>query len=149
VFGDGSCRLQPIFVDDLARLAVEATASSENLVRDATGPETFTYRELASTIGQAIGRPRPIVGLPPWLGVAFARLVGQVVGDVVVTPEEVAGLMQGLLATSSPPAGTTALSRWVRQNRETLGRRYSSDLARRRDRHRSYEELRTGQPTRR
>jgi len=67
-----------------------------------------------------------------------------VVGDVVVTPEEVAGLMQNFLVTDSPAAGQTALSHWVPQHRETLGRRYSSELARRRDRRRSYEELRMG-----
>ena len=94
VFGDGTYRLQPIFVDDLARLAVEAAGWSENVVRDAIGPETFTYRELVSVIGNAIGRPRPIVSIPPGLGVALGRLVGLFVGDVVVTREEVAGLMQ-------------------------------------------------------
>jgi NADH dehydrogenase len=67
-----------------------------------------------------------------------------VVGDVVVTPEEVAGLMQNLLVTSSPPAGHTALSQWVLQHRESLGRRYSSELARRRDRHKTYDDLRMG-----
>ena len=144
VFGDGSYKLQPMFVDDLARLAVEAAISSENLVRDAIGPETFTYRALVSFIAKAIGRPRPILKIPPGLGVAIGRLVGMVVGDVVVTPEEVAGLMQNLLVTSSQPAGQTALSEWVLQHRDSLGRRYSSELARRRDRLKTYEELRTG-----
>lgn len=144
VFGDGNYKLQPIFVDDLARLAVEAAGSSGNLVRDTIGPETFTYRNLVSVIGDAIGRQRPVVSIPPGLGVAFGRLVGMVVGDVVVTPDEVAGLMQNLLVTSSPPAGNTALSQWVLQHRESLGRRYSSELARRRDRHKTYEELRMG-----
>jgi NADH dehydrogenase len=142
VFGDGSYKLQPIFVDDLARLAVDASGSSERLVRDAIGPETFTYRELVSVIGAAIGCQRPVVSIPPALGVAVGRLVGLVVGDVVVTAEEVAGLMQNLLVTSSPPAGNTALSQWIGENREALGRRYSSELARRRDRQRTYEQLR-------
>ena len=144
VFGDGNYKLQPIFVDDLARLAVEAAGSPENVVRDAIGPETFTYRELVSVIGKAIGRPRPIVSIPPGLGVALGRLVGLFVGDVVVTREEVAGLMRNLLVTASPPAGRTALSQWVLAHRDTLGRSYSSELARRRDRRRSYDELRLG-----
>ncbi len=144
VFGDGNYRLQPIFVDDLAMLAVEAAGSSENVVRDAIGPETLTYRELVSVIGRAIGRERPIVRIPPGLGVALARLVGLVVRDVVITQEEVAGLMQNLLVTSSPPAGSTTLSQWVRQHGESLGRHYSSELARRRDRHKTYEELQAG-----
>lgn len=144
IFGDGSYRLQPIFVDDLARLAVGEAASSENMVLDATGPETFTYRELVKAIGRAIGRERPLVNIPPGLGVAFGRLVGVVAGDVVITPEEVAGLMQNLLVTTSPPVGQTALSQWVLEHRSSLGRRYSSELARRRDRQKPYEQLRKG-----
>ncbi len=142
VFGDGNYRLQPIFVDDLAQLAVEASGASGNSVRDAIGPETFTYRQLVLVIGEAINRRRPIVSIPPGLGVAVGRLVGLVVGDVVVTPEEVTGLMQNLLVTDSPPAGHTALSQWVLQHRDSLGHRYSSELARRRDRRKSYDELR-------
>ena len=121
---------------------MEAAQSSDDFVRDAIGPETFTYRKLVSVIGEAIGRRRPIVSIPPWVGLAIGRLVGRVVGDVVVTPEEVAGLMQNRLVTPSPPAGDTALSQWVLQHRDSLGRRYSSELARRRDRQKSYEELR-------
>jgi NADH dehydrogenase len=142
VFGDGTYKLQPIFVDDLARLAVDAAGSPDNLVRDAIGPETFTYRQLVSVIGKAIGRDRPIVSIPPRLGLAFGRLLGMLMRDVVVTREEIAGLMQNLLVTPSPPGGVTALSEWVVQHHETLGRRYSSELARRRDRTKTYEELR-------
>lgn len=142
VFGDGSYKLQPIFVDDLAELAVDAAGSSENAVIDAIGPETFTYRELVAVIGKAIGRRRPIMGITPAVGIAFGRLLGRIVGDVVITPEEVAGLMQNRLMTTSPPTGHTPLSQWVRTHHDVLGRRYSNELARRRDRRRSYEDLR-------
>ncbi len=131
VFGDGSYRLQPMFVDDLAALAVEAASSRSDLVVDAIGPETFTYRELVSVIGEAIGRKRPIVNIPPAFGVAVGRIVGMLVRDVIVTKDEVAGLMQNMLVTSSPPAGTTRLSQWAMEHRDSLGRRYSSELARR------------------
>ncbi len=144
VFGDGSYKLQPIFVDDLAALAVDAADSQHDSVVDAIGPETFTYRELVSLIGRAIRRQRPIASISPRLGVAVGRLVGVFVRDVVVTSEEVAGLMQNLLVTSSAPAGTTPLSQWVVQNQDTLGRRYSNELARRRDRTNTYEDLRLG-----
>ena len=46
VFGDGQYRLQPIYVDDLAKLAVEQGRRDANTIIDAIGPETFTYREL-------------------------------------------------------------------------------------------------------
>jgi NADH dehydrogenase len=64
-----------------------------------------------------------------------------VLGDVVVTREEIAGLMAGLLSVDGPATGQTRLSDWVRQHADTLGRRYASELARRRDRRRAYREL--------
>ncbi|HEY9175294.1 MAG TPA: NAD(P)H-binding protein, partial [Verrucomicrobiae bacterium] len=51
VFGDGQYRLQPIYVDDLAALAVEQGRATENVIVDAIGPETFTYRELVRQLG--------------------------------------------------------------------------------------------------
>ncbi|MGD1085653.1 MAG: NAD(P)H-binding protein, partial [Verrucomicrobiota bacterium] len=64
VFGDGSYRLQPIHVDDLAGLAVAEGMRSEDVILNAIGPETFTYRELVQAVAAAIGRPRPLVGVP-------------------------------------------------------------------------------------
>jgi uncharacterized protein YbjT (DUF2867 family) len=138
VFGDGTYRLQPIYVDDLAALAVEQGQKQEDRVIDAIGPETFTYRQLVSTIGRLIGRPRPVISLPPSLGYAAVWLIGQLVGDVLITRDEVAGLMQDLLYTSSPPAGATRLTAWVQEHAETLGRYYASELKRRRNRKAPY-----------
>lgn len=141
VFGDGNYRLQPIYVDDLAELAVQYGQIEENVVIDAIGPETFTYRELVRTIAEAIGVNRPIISVPPFVGLLVAKLVGYLVKDMVITREEIEGLMANLLVTSSSPAGKTRLSEWARENAEHLGRRYASELARRRDRERSYEEM--------
>lgn len=134
VFGDGRYRVQPIYVDDLAALAVEQGASRVNAIINAIGPETFSYRELVECIGRAIGKRRPIVSTPPWFGYAASRIVGKLVGDVVVTRDEIRGLMAGLLAVDAPPAGTTSLTQWAKANAETLGRSYASELARRKRR---------------
>jgi uncharacterized protein YbjT (DUF2867 family) len=134
VFGSGEYRLQPIFVDDLARLAVEQGVVGADTTIDAIGPETFTYRELVRTIGEAIGRPRPIVSVPPSVGYAAAWVMGRVVGDVIVTKTEIEGLMADLLWVPSPPAGSTRLSQWARDHSAALGVHYSNELARRRDR---------------
>ena len=138
VFGDGQYRLQPIYVDDLAALAVQQGANRDNVVINAIGPETFTYRELVAAVGRAIGHQRPILSVPPWLGYAVSRLGGWFVGDVIVTKDEIRGLMAGLLSVDAPPAGETVLSEWVRANAQTLGRNYSSELARRTDRTSAY-----------
>jgi len=141
VFGGGRYKLQPIFVDDLARLAVDEGAAAGCRSIDAVGPETFTYRELVQAIGRIIGKPRPILPVPPALGYLFAAVLGRIVGDTIVTREEIEGLMQNLLFTNSPPAGETRLTDWARQNAATLGIRYASELARRRDRAKAYERL--------
>jgi NADH dehydrogenase len=134
VFGNGEYRLQPIHVDDLASLAVEQGAKRENVTVDAIGPETFTYKELVKTIGAAIGKKRPGIPVPPLLGLAAGAILGKCVGDVMITHEEIKGLMADLLFVDSPPAGTTRLTDWIQEYADTLGRRYTSELARRKDR---------------
>lgn len=141
VFGDGSYRLQPIHVDDLARLAVEEGLGEENKIIDAIGPETFTYRELAKEIGDIIGCSRPIISVSPKLGFLAGSLIGKLMGDTFITREEIMGLMGELLYTTSAPAGETKLSEWAREHADHLGQEYASELARRRDRQLAYENV--------
>lgn len=137
--GYGRYRLQPIHVDDLARLAVEQGAQRANVVVNAIGPETFEYRELVRMIAQAIGVKRLLVPLPPDMVFAAGWAVGKLMGDVMVTRAEIGGLVAGLLCVEAPPAGTTSLSGWVREHADSLGRRYASELARRKNREAAYE----------
>lgn len=144
IFGDGSYRLQPIHVDDLASLAVEQAQATKNTIIDAIGPETFTFKELVATIAEAIGKRRPLISISPDLGYAAAKVIGLFVGDVFLTREEIRGLMRELLYTDSPPTGVTRLTDWVWLHKHTLGMRYASELARRRDRRKSYLSLKGG-----
>ena len=132
VFGDGAYKLQPIHVEDFAAVAVREAFESGNRTIEAIGPETFTYCELARTLGEIIGCRRPIFGVPPWFGYAAGRFVGWWHRDEFVTREEVIGLMENRLFVDAPPAGTTKLTGWARQHAATLGRTYASELARRR-----------------
>jgi NADH dehydrogenase len=131
VFGDGNYRLQPIYVDDLAKLAVEQAQAKQDCILDSIGPETFTYRELVQTISSIIGVNRLIVSVTPTLGYWAGWLIGKLLGDVLITRDEIIGLMQNLLYTTSPPIGTTMLTQWVRQHSSTLGVHYQSELRRR------------------
>jgi uncharacterized protein YbjT (DUF2867 family) len=131
VFGDGRYRLQPLYVDDLASLAVEQSRMTASSVIDAIGPETFTFRELVATIGGLIGKRRPIVSVPPVLAYGAGKMIGWAMNDVFITRDEIAGLMANLLCTASPPAGATRLTEWIRANAAELGKRYASELARR------------------
>ena len=141
VFGSGDYKLQPIHVDDFAALAVEQGRASTDTIIDAIGPETFSYRDLVALLGRIIGKPRPIVSVPPWLGYWGATVMGWALRDVLLTREEIAGLMANLLVTNSPPSGPTKLSDWARENAADLGRHYASELERRRNRSESYDRL--------
>jgi uncharacterized protein YbjT (DUF2867 family) len=134
IFGGGDYKLQPIYVDDLARAAVEKAAGEGDETIEAIGPETFTYRELVATIGRILGVRRPIVSVPPQVGYWCCRLLGRLVRDVVITREEIRGLMEGRLYVDAPALGTTKLTDWIARHKDTLGRRYTSEMARRVDR---------------
>jgi NADH dehydrogenase len=57
-------------------------------------------------------------------------LIGYVVKDVVITKDEIQGLMSNLLVSESPPTGQTHLSEWLEQNANRVGASYISDLQR-------------------
>jgi NADH dehydrogenase len=71
-----------------------------------------------------------IVHLPPALGLLAARLLGWLVRDVLVTRDEIVGLMANLLVSSQPSACPTRLSGWLKTHGAALGLHYHSELAR-------------------
>ena len=139
VFGGGNYHFQPIYVDDLAKLAVEAGKQAEDMEMYALGPDVFTYRELVDTIGQIIGCKRPVLPLPAFVGYISAWFIGLLMRDVFATREELDGLMADLLyVKGAVPTATTSLKDWVKEHKDSLGQHYSSELARRRDLNKPY-----------
>ena len=132
IFGEGNYRLQPIYVNDFATLAVEQGEKSENTIINAIGPETFSYRELVTEIGDIINKKRPFVSVSPFIGYCLALIIGKFVHDIMITKDEIEGLMDDLLYVDAPPAGNTKLTEWARENASILGKQYESELARRR-----------------
>ncbi len=126
--GDGAYRLQPMFVDDMAALAVAQAKRTENVIIDAVGPETYSFDDLVRLIARAVGSRARIVHLPAPIALALSRLIGVVVRDVVLTPDEVAGLTSNLLVTGSAASGTKKLSDWLHSHSHSVGRRYASEL---------------------
>src|SRR6185503_13152781 len=105
--GDGSYGIQPVYIEDLADLAVEGVYSKDNYVIDAVGPDSYTFKELVELIGEKIGAKRPIISVPPRLALLAAQFLSICVKDILLTPEEVDGLMAGLLVSKEPPTGHT------------------------------------------
>ena len=131
LFGDGNYRLQPIYVDDLGKLAVKYGQNNENIILDAIGPESYTYREWVEKIGRIIGKSRPVLPMRPRLAFLVGWIIGKFKKDVMITWPEVQGLMDGLLYVDSPPTGQTKLTTWAEEHAESLGRHYASELNRR------------------
>ena len=141
VFGDGKYKLQPMHVDDFADLAIECADRENDFTADAVGPETFEYRDLVRTIGEIIGVRRPIVSVSPGIGYSVTKLINPFVRDVIITREEIEGLMRGLLFSNGTRTGRTPLSDWTREHRDELGRRYASEVGRRIKRDVAYEKV--------
>jgi NADH dehydrogenase len=59
-----------------------------------------------------------------------ARALGLLVRDVVLTPEEIDGLMAGLLVSHERPLGQIDLTRWLEDTGASIGRTYANELQR-------------------
>jgi NADH dehydrogenase len=128
--GDGQYGIQPIHVEDMARLAVEASKAQDNQIMDAVGPEKFTFEELVQLVAQAVGSRAVIFKAPPALALAVSQAISLFVGDVMLTQDEVAGLLADLLVSADPPTGTIKLSAWLAENAHLMGARYASEVGR-------------------
>lgn len=128
--GDGEYRLQPIFVEDYASLAVELGSGAENCLLDAVGPDIFTFNQLVALIAESLHRRPWLVHLPPSLVLPLSGVIGWWMKDVTLTWDEYRGLSAGLLVSAQAPTSRTRLSDWLTANAQRVGRQYASELAR-------------------
>ena len=128
--GSGEYGVQPVSVDDVAGIAVKAARQAEDMAIDAVGPETFTFEGMVRLIARKIrARPR-VLHTPPVAVALLSRLTGYAVRDVVLTRDEIEGLMAGLLVSDDPPTGSTRLTDWLEENAGTVGGHYASEMVR-------------------
>jgi NADH dehydrogenase len=113
----------------MAELSVAAATDENSSTIDAIGPETYSFNELVKMIARIVHSRAAIVHLPSSIALAAATALGWIVGDVMLTPDEVRGLAANLLVTQSEPKGATRLSEWLSQNADRVGRSYASELA--------------------
>lgn len=130
IFGSGRYRIQPVFVGDLAEIAIRQSTATAGTTVDAIGPETFTFHELVVLLAEKIERSPKIVRVSPSLGVCCGRILGIFLRDVLLTRNELKGLMEEMLTSEQAPNGATKFSDWLEKNKSTVGRAYSSEIAR-------------------
>lgn len=130
LFGSGKYYLQPIYVEDMANLVVQAGQQSDNLLKDAAGPDIFSFQELVELIASKLNRKVLIMHVNPSLAFYLAKLIEPLVGDVLITRQEVEGLMANLLISQQPPTGHTRLATWLEEHADHVGKEYASELHR-------------------
>lgn len=130
IFGSGTYQIQPVFVEDLASICVAISREPGSQIIDAAGPEVFSYEDFLGLIARELAREIYFVKTSPTLGILLGKLIGVFVKDVVLTRDELRGLMENKLTSRDEPHGTTLFSEWLRKNKDTIGCGYTSELRR-------------------
>ena len=128
--GDGRYLVQPIHLDDFARICLRAAHGATGVVKDAAGPDTVSFEQLVRAVRDAVGSRSTILHAPPAAMAALAHALGFFVRDVVLTAEEIRGLTAGLLESAQPSLGSISLIEWLTENARWLGREYANEIDR-------------------
>ena len=128
--GDGRYRVQPVFVGDVAGLAIAAADGSGPSLQDAVGREIYTFDEFLGALARALHTRSRLVHLPPAVVTALGRGIGPLVRDVLITAEELGALTSELLISHRPPTCPTSFGEWLPGAAPWLGRRYANELRR-------------------
>lgn len=67
IIGDGKQRLQPVFVQDVARAAADGAMGKLSGVYEIGGPQVLSMDDVVRTAEEVLGKPKPLVHQPVWL----------------------------------------------------------------------------------
>lgn len=126
----GGYRIQPVTLADVGRIIADRVDEDRVSELDAAGPEVFTFAEYVRVVRDACGVHRPLLPVPSWLTLAGLRMLEPLLGDVVLTREELRGLAQDLLISHAPALGRESVREWLTENGTSMGREYVNDMRR-------------------
>ena len=127
IAGDGTYRVRPVHVDDVADWCVAAGGRRGVEAADAVGPERLTFLELVTHLRDALGSRTRLVRMPARLVLASSRVLGLVVRDELLSRDELESTMDGLADSDAPAIGQIALTDWLREHAAELGRTYRNE----------------------
>ena len=128
--GAGAYRVQPVLLDDLGEIVADAAEARGNATLDAAGPDTLTFEALVAAVGAAIGRRRRIAHVTPPIALGLLKVVSALVGEVVLSRQELDGLMEERLVSGEPPRGAGRVTEWIATHGAELGLGYASEVKR-------------------
>jgi uncharacterized protein YbjT (DUF2867 family) len=111
VIGDGSAKVQPVFVGDVANAVAEILMRPETArsVFELGGPLVYSYREIAALVLREIDRPKRIIGVPAPL-MKIAGFFAQQAAIVGLTPQLTVDQVELMLHDTVVRAGAQGLA---------------------------------------
>lgn len=126
----GGYRVQPIYVCDLAQLALHEAQQEGNRVVNAAASEILSYYQLVKIVRDAVGSRALLVHVSPGTAIFLAKLLGPLLRDVLLTRDELDGLMQERLYVGDDCIDGAPFTDWARENAHLLGRSYTNEIRR-------------------
>jgi NADH dehydrogenase len=98
VIGDGSQRLQPVFIDDVAEAFAQAAVPRRpSGTFEIGGPDVMSMEDVLRTMMEVRGRTKPLVHFPPWMP-KLAGLFLQYLPKPPLSPDAISFLTGDALA---------------------------------------------------
>jgi NADH dehydrogenase len=88
------------------------------------------FIDLVRQIRQAVGSRAVVMKVPPMALISMSKLLGVVLRDVLLTPEEYHSMADGLADSDAPATGKVLVSEWIAEHADTLGSSYANELDR-------------------
>jgi NADH dehydrogenase len=102
---DSEARLQPVWVEDVARAIVHSLDAPETIGQtlECAGPQVMSLGDIVRCAGVWSGHPRPVLPLPHWAGYIQAGLLECLPGEPLMSRDNVASLTVANVATGQCP----------------------------------------------
>ena len=123
-------RMRPIHVEDYADLVVGAATSSDNYTIDAVGPDRPDFGDLICEVAEAAGSRAKALRLPMKACRLSYAVAGRILGETVLSDDELTGLSRNRLDSNAESTGSTSILEWMRASSQELGRRFRREPSR-------------------
>lgn len=126
--GRGDYRVRPVHVGDLAGLCADLGERADTVTVDAVGPQSLPFREMVTTVKDAVGSRTVILPVPGAVIPPLAAVLNLALRDTLLTAGEYRAMAAGLADSDAPATGSTVFTDWVRKHGSELGHRYANEL---------------------
>jgi NADH dehydrogenase len=100
-----STRFQPVWVGDVAQAVVRCASQAHCVGQtiDAVGPDVLSLADLVRLAGSASGHPRPVFGVPEWVGQLQAWAMALMPGEPLMSTDNLRSMRVDNIRTGSGP----------------------------------------------